>query len=53
MGVTLTDAGQALIGTLFPAHAQDITGAMGGLTEPELTELGDLLERLGKAAAQE
>jgi len=49
--VELTEAGHALICTLFPSHAQDIAHAMAGLSQTEMTTLGDLLRRLGTAAA--
>ncbi len=50
--VELTPPGQALIEDVFPRHAADIAQAMGGLTGEELTQLGDLLRKLGMAAAQ-
>jgi len=49
--VGLTDAGRCLIQTVFPLHAADIAAAMGGLDAAGLTELGDLLRKLGMAAA--
>lgn len=50
--VELTPAGADLIQTLFPQHAGDIAAAMGGLNSEELSQLGDLLRKLGMAAAQ-
>lgn len=50
--VDLTSAGRSLIAALFPAHASDIAGATEGLTVAELRQLGALLRRLGKHAAQ-
>jgi MarR family 2-MHQ and catechol resistance regulon transcriptional repressor len=49
--VELTPPGRALIERLFPRHAADIARAMDGLAGPELQALGDLLRRLGTAAA--
>ena len=51
VAVELTTAGRALIEGLFPRHAADIAGAMAGLSTAELVQLGDLLRRLGTAAA--
>jgi len=51
VAVALTAAGRALIEALFPRHAADIAGAMAGLSSAELVQLGDLLRRLGTAAA--
>lgn len=48
MIVGLTGTGRALIEELFPIHAGDIAGAMGGLEREELAALGDLLRRLGR-----
>jgi MarR family 2-MHQ and catechol resistance regulon transcriptional repressor len=50
--VELTDAGRDLIEDLFPRHAEDIARAMGGLGQEELCRLGDLLRKLGIAAAR-
>jgi MarR family 2-MHQ and catechol resistance regulon transcriptional repressor len=50
--VELTDAGRRLIEDLFPRHAQDIARVMSGLDGEELRRLGDLLRKLGIAAAQ-
>lgn len=49
--VGLTEAGRALIEELFPRHAADIARAMGGLSRVETERLGDLLRKLGQAAA--
>ncbi|HEY5090568.1 MAG TPA: MarR family transcriptional regulator [Polyangia bacterium] len=49
--VELTEAGRAMIEALFPRHAHDIARAMGGLDHAELRQLGDLLRKLGHAAA--
>jgi MarR family 2-MHQ and catechol resistance regulon transcriptional repressor len=50
--VELTEAGRELIGELFPRHAEDIARAMAGLAPAELRQLGDLLRKLGIAAAR-
>jgi MarR family 2-MHQ and catechol resistance regulon transcriptional repressor len=50
--VELTEAGRAMIEGLFPRHADDIARAMSGLDAEDLSRLGDLLRRLGMAAAQ-
>jgi MarR family 2-MHQ and catechol resistance regulon transcriptional repressor len=50
--VELTDEGRRVIEGLFPRHAQSIATAMNGLTSGELRELGQLLRRLGMAAAE-
>lgn len=50
--VELTAPGRALIERVFPAHAADIAAAMAGLNATELSELGELLRRLGTAAQQ-
>ena len=50
--VELTDAGRALIEGLFPRHAADIARAMGGLDSRDLGQLGELLRKLGMAAAR-
>lgn len=49
--VELTEEGRALIETLFPDHARDIAAAMGALRPEELTQLGDLLRRLGRSVS--
>ncbi|HKM64007.1 MAG TPA: MarR family transcriptional regulator [Acidisphaera sp.] len=49
--VALTDQGRALISGLFPCHAADIAEAMSGLDAAELARLGELLRKLGQAAA--
>jgi MarR family 2-MHQ and catechol resistance regulon transcriptional repressor len=48
----LTPAGEALIGEIFPAHAQAIRHAMAGLTEQEKDGAIALLRALGTHAAQ-
>jgi MarR family 2-MHQ and catechol resistance regulon transcriptional repressor len=50
--VELTGTGRTLIEELFPRHAADIFGAMAGLQPQELGRLGDLLRKLGMAAAR-
>ena len=50
--VELTDPGRELIEGLFPRHADDIARAMAGLESSELNRLGELLRRLGMAAAR-
>jgi MarR family 2-MHQ and catechol resistance regulon transcriptional repressor len=50
--VELTACGRELIEELFPRHARDIAAAMAGLDTKSLQELGDLLRKLGMAAAQ-
>jgi MarR family 2-MHQ and catechol resistance regulon transcriptional repressor len=47
----LTEAGQALIGRIFPLHAASIGHAMSGLTVAEKREAAELLKRLGTRAA--
>jgi MarR family 2-MHQ and catechol resistance regulon transcriptional repressor len=49
--VDLTPAGRDMIERVFPRHASDIGAAMAGLSGAELEALGDLLRRLGRAAA--
>jgi len=51
--VELTEAGRRLIEQLFPRHAGDIARAMAGLAPDELAMLGDLLRKLGIAAARD
>ncbi|MBS0562314.1 MAG: hypothetical protein JSR21_19885, partial [Proteobacteria bacterium] len=51
--VALTDEGRTLIEALFPRHADDIAAAMGALTPAEMEQLGDLLRRLGRGAAED
>jgi MarR family 2-MHQ and catechol resistance regulon transcriptional repressor len=51
--VDLTDAGRSLIQTLFPRHAEDIAHAMSGLDPQEMAQLGALLRKLGRTAADE
>lgn len=49
--VSLTEAGQALIGGLFPDHAAAMARAMHALSPAELETLDGLLRRLGLGAA--
>jgi MarR family transcriptional regulator, 2-MHQ and catechol-resistance regulon repressor len=49
--VELTEPGRTLIENLFPRHAEDIARAMAGLCPEELHQLGELLRKLGIAAA--
>lgn len=49
--IELTETGRAMIAALFPRHASDIAGAMSGLDQAELRQLGGLLRKLGLAAA--
>ncbi len=49
--VELTDDGRDLIRDLFPRHAEDIARAVSGLEPEELRLLGELLRKLGIAAA--
>jgi MarR family 2-MHQ and catechol resistance regulon transcriptional repressor len=51
--VELTDAGRRLIEALFPRHAEDISAAMSALNPREMEQLGDLLRRLGRGAAED
>lgn len=48
----LTEAGRALIGGIFPEHAEVIRGAMEGLTAEEKRIATALLRRLGRHAAE-
>jgi MarR family 2-MHQ and catechol resistance regulon transcriptional repressor len=48
----LTPAGDALIRRIFPAHAELVARALGGLDASEQAEATDLLRRLGHAAAE-
>jgi MarR family 2-MHQ and catechol resistance regulon transcriptional repressor len=50
--VELTVAGRVLIEGLFPRHAADIARAMAGLDSRDLGHLGELLRKLGMAAAR-
>jgi MarR family transcriptional regulator, organic hydroperoxide resistance regulator len=45
----LTDAGRKLLTEVFPCHARDIREAFGRLTEAELRQMHQLLERLDAA----
>ena len=47
----LTPAGEALIGSIFPAHAEAITHAVAGLTDAEKRQAIRLLKKLGIHAA--
>lgn len=47
----LTRKGEALMGEIFPAHAEAIRGAMAGLSRAEQKEATALLKQLGLAAA--
>ena len=47
----LTPAGEALIAEIFPAHAQAVRRALGGLDEAEKDEAIRLLRELGRYAA--
>jgi MarR family 2-MHQ and catechol resistance regulon transcriptional repressor len=48
----LTDAGRALIGELFPEHAEQVRLAMRGLSRAEKRAAAELLRRLGRTAEQ-
>ncbi|HEX2079631.1 MAG TPA: MarR family transcriptional regulator [Longimicrobium sp.] len=48
----LTPAGEALITEIFPAHAQAVRRALGGLDEAEKDEAIRLLRELGRHAAE-
>ena len=47
----LTPAGSALIRRIFPAHADAIANAVGGLSERDRTTATRLLKKLGLAAS--
>jgi MarR family transcriptional regulator, 2-MHQ and catechol-resistance regulon repressor len=49
--VQLTAAGRRLIARVFPEHAARVASIMSALTAEEQTTLGDLLRKLGTAAA--
>jgi MarR family 2-MHQ and catechol resistance regulon transcriptional repressor len=51
--VDLTAQGRGLIQDLFPRHAQDIAHAMSGLDLAEMAQLGALLRKLGRTAADD
>jgi MarR family transcriptional regulator, 2-MHQ and catechol-resistance regulon repressor len=51
--VELTPTGVEMIQTMFPHYAGEIVAAMGGLRIEELRRLGELLRKLGLAAAGE
>jgi len=50
--VELSVCGRALIERLFPSHAHDIADAMSALNPAEITQLGNLLRKLGMGATQ-
>ncbi len=50
--IRLTPAGYAIINRIFPVHANIAEQVFSGLSSEEQEELGRLLERLGKFAAQ-
>ncbi|HEY6431169.1 MAG TPA: MarR family transcriptional regulator [Acetobacteraceae bacterium] len=50
--VELTPEGQRRIEAIFPPHAGKIAAAMSGLSPAELAQLGELLRKLGMAAAE-
>lgn len=49
---SLTAKGEALIGSIFPAHAAALARAMGGLSPEEMRQTADLLRTLGRFAAE-
>ena len=49
---SLTTKGEALIGSIFPAHTAALAQAMGGLTPDEMRQTADLLRTLGRYAAE-
>lgn len=51
--VSLTDAGRALIATVFPRHAEIVTDTFAVLSEQEQQQLGGLLKKLGLGARSE
>ena len=50
VAVTLTPAGRALVTHAFPAHAERVREAFGGLDETEKRQLADLCRKLDRAA---
>lgn len=48
---TLTDAGTALLASIFPEHADTLVRALGALDSEEQATVTRLLKRLGHAAA--
>lgn len=48
--VSLTAAGAAQIGRVFPGHAADVAALMSALTEEEQRTLGQLCKKLGLSA---
>jgi MarR family 2-MHQ and catechol resistance regulon transcriptional repressor len=53
VSVELTACGRGLIEDLFPRHAEDIAHTMSGLDAEEMAQLGALLRKLGRGAAEE
>lgn len=49
----LTEGGRALIAEVFPAHAEELRRAMGGLTRQEKRAAAELLRKLAHAPAAE
>ena len=50
--IQLTDAGQALIGNIFPRHAQIVVDEISVLTLEEQTQLAALCKKLGLGQAE-
>jgi MarR family 2-MHQ and catechol resistance regulon transcriptional repressor len=50
VGVTITDAGRNLVTHAFPAHAQRVNEAFGGLEDTEKRVLAEICRKLDKAA---
>ena len=48
----LTDEGRALIGEVFPEHAEQVRLTMRGLSRTEKRDAAELLRRLGRTAAE-
>jgi DNA-binding MarR family transcriptional regulator len=48
--VALTAAGQNLVTHAFPAHAERVREAFGGLDEAEKRQLAELCRKLDRAA---
>jgi MarR family 2-MHQ and catechol resistance regulon transcriptional repressor len=51
--VELTEAGQALIESIFPGHAAAVAEEMGVLTAEEQIQLGQLCKKLGLGAGDD
>jgi MarR family 2-MHQ and catechol resistance regulon transcriptional repressor len=49
----LTEAGEELIGRIFPSHAECIDGLMGPLSEEEQRIAVSLMRRIGRSADEE